>query len=468
MIFISRNKKLVYLVSIVVLCLIYFIVSAIAQTGINKNLDIVLEYKSGTENDADDNGIETIGNIIDFTVENSLFKWDVDASKLCTKWDVDSNSIETPLCYGGEECCSFIELTSTSANWDDSFYINYGRYDASYNNIVSAQVVYVNYSVSIEDPYEDIAYSNESTISADFEKRKVEYTTSVEEINLLPDNVSAGDIVDVHARLLDNNGDGFSKRNLNIYLDGEAIGVEETDNVGYILFKLDTSSLYSGEHSVKVKFLGSEVSLEEEIITYLPRSSSLESFFIQGSESSPALLQNANLSFQQVEDCKTEYWETREPIYGTCQIEHKINVCDDYPINKSCHEETKYYEYECKTGTETFQHSKEICTPSELRITRKNEEGRINFKDWGKCSTQEGNGALIVICDSMYDGNNDGICQSGESCEKFVISEQGVQRYLKNSQEYFTTEDESFFLEELDYEVLRNGISGTSSEVMSK
>jgi len=59
-----------------------------------------------------------------------------------------------------------------------------------------------------------------------------------------------------------------------------------------------------------------------------------------------------------------------------------------------------------------------------------------------------------VICDSKYDGNNDGICQSGESCVKFVVTQDKVERYLKNSQEEFTAEDESFFLEKLDYEVV--------------
>lgn len=172
-----------------------------------------------------------------------------------------------------------------------------------------------------------------------------------------------------------------------------------------------------------------------------------------------AMAQSSKISLTQVNDCKTIEWETEEPVYGTCQQEYTQTFCDDPPINKSCHEETNYYEYPCQTGTNIIPHSERVCTPKAFEIEKETadivtEKGRINFKDWGKCSYQTEEDNLIVICDSQYDGNNDGICQSGESCVKFVVTADKVEKFLKNSQEEFTAEDESFFLEELDYEVM--------------
>lgn len=172
-----------------------------------------------------------------------------------------------------------------------------------------------------------------------------------------------------------------------------------------------------------------------------------------------AIAQNNKISLTQVNDCETIEWETEELVYGTCKQEYTTTICDDPPINKSCHEETEYYEYQCQTGTNKIPHSERVCTPKAFEITKElgatvTEKGRINFKEWGKCSYEAGEDNIIIICDSKHDGNNDGICQSGESCVKFVITQDKVQRFLKNSQEGFTAEDESFFLEKLDYEVM--------------
>ncbi len=172
-----------------------------------------------------------------------------------------------------------------------------------------------------------------------------------------------------------------------------------------------------------------------------------------------AIAQTNKITMKVIKDCKTIEWETEEPVYGMCQREYIQTVCDDEPINKSCHKETKYYEYECQTGTNIIPHSKEECTPKAFEITKElgavvTERGRINFKEWGECSYETGEDNIIIICDSQYDGNNDGICQSGESCVKFIVTQNKVERYLKNSQEEFTEEDDSFFLKKLDYEVM--------------
>ena len=172
-----------------------------------------------------------------------------------------------------------------------------------------------------------------------------------------------------------------------------------------------------------------------------------------------AAAQTNKINIANVKSCKTIEWETQENVYGTCTKEYTARICDDTPLNKSCHQEVKSYEYKCKKGTKTVPHSEKVCTTNAFQITKKDgdtiiEKGMINFKEWGKCSYEIKEKSIIINCDSKHDGNNDGICQSGESCVKFVVTKDDVKRYVKNSQDEFTIEDESFFLEKLDYEVM--------------
>ncbi|MBW2974611.1 hypothetical protein KY366_02740 [Candidatus Woesearchaeota archaeon] len=438
---ISKNKRIVCLMLVLVFCA-GIVINTIVHAGEEKNIEIVLEYKSGTVYDPDDNGIETIGNIIDFTVEDSAFDWELNYSRLCTRWNVNSDIY---LCYGGEECCGFIGLDA-EGSWDDVFYLNYGRYNASYSNNVSAQVIYVDYDLEV--PYEDVVYSGVSSLNATFEKRRAEVVTKIEDLAVFPSNVSKGEVVNANATLLEQNNSCLADQQVGIYVDGDLVDTEMTGSFGEVTFEIGTSYLAGGEHTVQARFLGSEASSEEEITEYLASYSDTETLFVLGGGS------QSDISFEEIEDCRMEYWETEEPVYGTCQREHVTTICDDPPINQSCNQETEYYNYTCKTGTQIVQHSKEICTPKELRIIRADEQGKIDFEGWGKCSAQEEADSLIVVCDSKFDGNNDGICQPGESCVRFIITEDNVERSLKNSQEGFTAEDDSFFLEELDYEVM--------------
>ncbi len=425
-------------------------INAIASTEKNKYINILLEYKPGTEFDVDNNGVETIGNVVDLTVENSEFDWAADLSRICTRWNVNSNGKETAICYGGDECCSFIGLTSTSSNWNDVFYINYGRYDANYTNVVSAKIVYVNYSIDSQNSYEEIIYSNTSSLNAVFEKKLNQIPTKIDKVKIIPSAVASGDVADVNAKLIDYNNSPIPKQKLDIYLDGNLINTQTTDKLGYILFELDTTPLSVGEHSVDIKFAGTEISSEEEITTYLPASTDSQTLLIEGNQSS---IQNTNISFEQIDDCKTIFWDEEEPVYEICKEEYNQRICNDPPINQSCHDEIRDYNYTC-IKTQIVHHNREDCKPKELKITKSNEIGRINFGDWGKCTTQEDKDALTVICDSRYDGNGNGVCESGESCIKFEITKEGVRQYLKNSQDEFTEEDESFFLEKLNYEVM--------------
>jgi len=143
----------------------------------NAEILIELEYNDGTEFDIDNNGIEAKGGIVDFKIKNTEFNWAVNKSNLCTKWETESldNETSVTVCYGNEICCNFIGLEPLTANWDEVFYSYYSRYGASSKNKISAQVVYVDYSISKENPYSYVYYSDWASLNAVFldEEEKV-------------------------------------------------------------------------------------------------------------------------------------------------------------------------------------------------------------------------------------------------------------------------------------------------------
>jgi len=137
---------------------------------------IELGYNDGTDFDIDNNGIEAKGRIIDFNV-NAEFNWDVNEDNLCTKWETESldNETSVAICYGNEKCCNFIGLDPLTSNWDEIFYSYYGRYGATSNNKISAQVLYADYSLDEGNLYYYVYYSDWDSLNAIFlgEEEKV-------------------------------------------------------------------------------------------------------------------------------------------------------------------------------------------------------------------------------------------------------------------------------------------------------
>jgi PKD repeat protein len=133
------------------------------QTNSDK-INLNLEYL--TEND----GITDQNSAIDFTIKNSSLNENVNYEYLCTRWEVYAIEFEesTTVCYGNENCCNFVSLVPTRSNWNEDFYLTFGLYGASESNVVSAQIIHVNYNLDVENPYTDIYYSNWKSLSAIF------------------------------------------------------------------------------------------------------------------------------------------------------------------------------------------------------------------------------------------------------------------------------------------------------------
>jgi len=129
-----------------------------------------LEYMPATLFDIDDDGVETRTGVIDFTVENTEFDWEVNESKLCTIWHVQSVEDDTLslVCYGSESCCALYDVSPLIGQWDDAFNVYYGRYGATENNNISSKVIYYDYGVNESGPYQVVSSGQLESLAATF------------------------------------------------------------------------------------------------------------------------------------------------------------------------------------------------------------------------------------------------------------------------------------------------------------
>lgn len=164
-----------------------------------------------------------------------------------------------------------------------------------------------------------------------------------------------------------------------------------------------------------------------------------------------------DVTLEDVKDCHTVYWNETEDIIGVCAHSYNVTACDDEPFNTSCSVEEISYNYSCKTDSNLVEKSKEVCKDKEFQLTVDkliDEKYKLQYGDWGKCSYTAGNQTAEILCDSRLDGNNDGICQPGESCIKFIVSKDNIQALYRNSRDDFVENDETFRQEELSLEVI--------------
>ena len=76
---------------------------------------------------------------------------------------------------------------------------------------------------------------------------------------------------------------------------------------------------------------------------------------------------------------------------------------------------------------------------SNLNITTKNKQYLINVSEFGSCTFN----TTCAVCDSFLDGNDDGICQSGESCMRYCIEKDKLETDEKNSRYNYVKNDGS-------------------------
>lgn len=223
----------------------------------NKSIKIILNYNGNTPYDENNDGIESVNGVIDFAVD-AEFNWNVREENLCTRWNIfliDTEDLIS-ICYGSEKCCNFVSLVPSRNNWKDVFYSSYGQYGATYKNTISAQVIYVDYNMSIDDPSAKIYYSKWASLSAEYSEPVTNIFTKIK--NLFIDKISAikGAIIKISATLVDTDDNAIPSQPVNLYLNETLIDTELTDILGFVEFKINTSLTVPGEYLVNLSFDG--------------------------------------------------------------------------------------------------------------------------------------------------------------------------------------------------------------------
>jgi len=143
-----------------------------------------------------------------------------------------------------------------------------------------------------------------------------------------------------------------------------------------------------------------------------------------------------------LQSCQNVTWTEDDAIMSICtDVYHRVS-CSDEPINLSCTTIPEQYSYSCFKGKQTVTKSKQDCDTTGYVINNV----QLNTVDYA-CTLADDNGVVTAICDSVFDGNGDGVCQSGESCTRFVVDGNAAVRSEKNSYDEWIVSDESYFLE---------------------
>ena len=164
---------------------------------IEKTINIDLDYGDNEFYDANNDGIENFEGIIDFTTKDTSFNWDVDESNLCTRYDIYSieNKETTTTCFGNNNCCDFVGLESSRDLWDESLFLGFGGYGSTNNNIIFAQVLNIDYNLSLENAYTDIVYSSWRNKTAEFVSGLIEFEDICVESCVFDGNASSYNLI---------------------------------------------------------------------------------------------------------------------------------------------------------------------------------------------------------------------------------------------------------------------------------
>jgi len=120
---------------------------------VNKIITIDLVYGDDSRYDPNNDGVETLRGVVDILINRTSFNWEVDTSKLCTRWRVfsEDDTRITYFCNGNSDCCAFYDLLPTTSGWDAPYYSTINKNGETENNLLSAQVVYYDVNLSINN-----------------------------------------------------------------------------------------------------------------------------------------------------------------------------------------------------------------------------------------------------------------------------------------------------------------------------
>ncbi|MBI2102118.1 hypothetical protein HYT53_05915 [Candidatus Woesearchaeota archaeon] len=207
---------------------------------LNKTIKLSLQYRENSNYDEDNDGIESINGVVDLTVENTEFSWEANEERLCTRWEVYNvnDSISTTFCNGNAGCCAFIGLLPSSGNWNNAYYSTFGKDGTGLNNIVSAQIIYYDANLSIDNPKSEIYYSEWQNLSVNFHEEYMEFRDICIQTCILPDLNSTS----YKIRLEVNNSELIADS-----ISYEILGNETANHAPVLLGNISDISFYRGQ-----------------------------------------------------------------------------------------------------------------------------------------------------------------------------------------------------------------------------
>src|SRR3989338_220771 len=164
------------------------------------------------------------------------------------------------------------------------------------------------------------------------------------------------------------------------------------------------------------------------------------------------------ISLEKKETCTTTFYDEVQNVYWACIRYNNYTSClNTSGPNTDCSLKQDQSNFQCKTGENIITKNKTECSPNDEFIISIDQgtavlKKRIDYSDWGPCVYKEENSCLIVTCQSIYDGANDGQfhgCKGGTSCQKFEICDNSIKTFYKNSREDFVADDPTFYLNKL-------------------
>lgn len=170
------------------------------------------------------------------------------------------------------------------------------------------------------------------------------------------------------------------------------------------------------------------------------------------------------INVEEQQTCTTSFYDEIQNIYGNCIYYHNYTSClNTSGPNTGCSLQQTQKNFTCKIGQLTFTRNATECKPLNKFLISINkgaivEKKEIDFSNWGVCVYDTENDCLIVTCQSIYDGANDGQfhgCTGGTSCQKFQICDNKIKVLYKNSRKDFVMEDPTFYLSELALKEVR-------------
>ena len=129
------------------------------------------------------------------------------------------------------------------------------------------------------------------------------------------------------------------------------------------------------------------------------------------------------INIQPIQKCSIETTPTKVQIMGLKTIYQNETICSDEPINKSCSKHEVTYNQKIVIGGYTDLVNTTNCVTTGYNLSGK----MIDFENTNyTCGLTQ----REITCDSKYDGDGDGVCESGESCTRININDSSIKSRL--------------------------------------